>query len=201
MPEPAPNTPRVDPDDAVDVRLMRDIARGDERAFRQLVERHQGAVVGTIARMIHDPVEAEDLAQQAFLRVWKHAGRWKPDAKFTTYLYTIVRNLVYNESRRRSRRREVSADQGREEHGFDAPEDARREPDAEVLKSEMCREIDDTIAALPEAQRTAVVLYAYESLSYEEIAEVLGSSVASVKSLLFRARGTLRDKLSQHLGY
>lgn len=201
MSEPASTPPRVDPDDALDVRLMRDIAKGDEQAFRQLIERHQGAVIGTIARMLHDQTEAEDLAQQVFLRVWKHAARWKPEAKFTTYLYTIARNLVYNESRRRSRRREISADHGREEFGFDAPEDSRREPDAEALKSEMCREIDDTIAALPEAQRTAVVLYAYESLSYEEIAEVLGSSVASVKSLLFRARGTLRDKLSQHMGY
>lgn len=191
----------ADPEDVIDVQLMRRIATGDEAAFRSLVERHQGAVIGTIARMISDAIEAEDLAQRVFLRVWKHAHRWQPDAKFRTYLFTIVRNLVFNESRRRSRRREVSADERHEDHGFDPPADARREPQAEVLRHEMTAEIDSVIASLPEAQRTAVVLYAYESMSYEEIALVLESSVSSVKSLLFRARTTLRERLSHHLGY
>jgi RNA polymerase sigma-70 factor (ECF subfamily) len=187
--------------DAVDVSLMRRIATGDEQAFRLLVERHQNSVIGTIAKMLHDPTEAEDLAQQTFLRVWKHAKRWKPDAKFTTYLYTIVRNLVYNESRRRSRRKEVSANEREDETGQQVAAETRAEPDAEVAQWEAHAEIDSVIASLPESQRTAVVLYAYESMSYEEIGEVLGTSVASVKSLLFRARTTLREKLGHMLGY
>lgn len=199
MPESATQS---DPDsNAVDVALMRRVAEGDERAFRELVERHQHAVTGTIAKMLRDPTEAQDLAQQTFLRVWKHAKRWKPDAKFTTYLYTIARNLVYNESRRRSRRKEISGDERREESGQEVAAESRVEPDAEVAQWEAHKEIDDVIASLPEAQRTAVVLYAYESLSYEEIGQVLGTSVASVKSLMFRARSTLRDKLGHMLGY
>lgn len=200
MPEPT-NQPSIDLDNERDIALMAKVGTGDERAFRELVERHQHAVVGTIAKMLRDPVEAEDLSQQVFLRLWKHAPRWKPEAKFTTYLFTITRNLVYNESRRRSRRREVSADERRDDTGFEAVGDARAEPDAEVARAEMHDEIDAAIAALPETQRTAVVLYSYESMPYEEIAAVLGTSVSSVKSLLFRARSTLREKLGHLLGY
>jgi len=198
MPE---STPNYDDPNAIDVALMKRVAVEDERAFRELVERHQNAVIGTVAKMLGDRSEAEDIAQRVFLRVWKHAKRWRPDAKFTTYLFTITRNLVYNESRRRSRRKEVSSDERSEESGFETVADARSEPDAEALKSEMHEEIDQAIQSLPEAQRTAVILYSYESMPYEEIAKVLNSSVSSVKSLLFRARGTLREKLSQHMGY
>ena len=198
MPE---STPSHDEPNAIDVALMKRVAVEDERAFRELVERHQNAVIGTVAKMLGDPTEAEDIAQRVFLRVWKHAKRWRPDAKFTTYLFTITRNLVYNESRRRSRRKEVSSDERSEESGTEPVADTRSEPDAEALKSEMHAEIDEAIQSLPEAQRTAVILYSYESMPYEEIAKVLDSSVSSVKSLLFRARGTLREKLSQHMGY
>lgn len=197
-PRPIPATESAGGDD-VDVALMGRIAEGDERAFRELVERHQHAVVGTVARMLGDPTEAEDIAQLAFLRVWKHAKRWRPDAKFTTYLFTIARNLVYNESRRRSRRKEVSTDERAEESGFQMAAETRLEPQEETLKHEMHVEIDRAIASLPEAQRTAVVLYSYESLPYEEIAKVLDTSVSSVKSLLFRARTSLREKLAGYL--
>lgn len=186
---------------AIDVALMRRVATEDEKAFRELVERHQHAVIGTVAKMLGDATEAEDIAQRVFLRIWKHAKRWRPDAKFTTYLFTITRNLVYNESRRRSRRKEVSSDERNEDRGVEPAAEARSEPDAEALKSEMHDEIDKAIQDLPEAQRTAVILYSYESMPYEEIAKILDASVSSVKSLLFRARGTLREKLSQHLGY
>ncbi len=194
-------TPSHDAENDVDVALMRRIATGDERAFRTLVERHQGIVVGVVAKMLKDATEAEDIAQRVFLRVWKHAARWRPEAKFTTYLFTIARNMVYNESRRRSRRREISSDERSADRGLEPETDPAARPDAEALRSERQREIDDVIASLPEAQRTAVILYSYESMPYEEIAKVLGTSVPSVKSLLFRARGTLREKLSHLLGY
>ena len=197
-PRPIPASQSADGDD-IDVALMYRIAEGDEQAFRQLVERHQNAVVGTVARMLGDPTEAEDIAQLAFLRVWKHAKRWRPDAKFTTYLFTITRNLVFNESRRRTRRKEVSTDEREEESGFQMAAEARQGPEEEAMKLEMHQQIDRAIATLPEAQRTAVILYSYESLPYEEIAVVLKTSVSSVKSLLFRARTTLRERLASYL--
>src|SRR5476651_1111758 len=94
--------------DAHDKTLMVRIARRDEGALRELIEKHQGAVYGTIAKMLGDPVEAQDLAQQAFVRVYRAAGAYRATAQFKTWMFTIVRNLVFNEHRRRSRATFVS---------------------------------------------------------------------------------------------
>src|SRR6202042_3179047 len=89
--------------DAHDKALMVQIAQGDESALRELIEKHQGAVYGTIAKMLGDPIEAQDLAQQVFVRVYRAAGSYRATAQFKTWIFTIVRNLVFNEHRRRSR--------------------------------------------------------------------------------------------------
>lgn len=179
--------------------LMRRIATGDAHAFRDLVERHQKAVVGTAAKMLGGYDDAEDIGQQVFLRVWKNAKRYRPDARFTTYLFTITRNLVFNETRRRGRKKEVSADEIEESTGHLAEERAELQPDAQLLQDELRQAVDRAIASLPEAQRMAVVLRRYEQLPYEEIAKVLDLSVSAVKSLLFRARTALRESLSDYL--
>ncbi len=183
----------------IDFQLMERVGAGDHEAFRELVERHQGAVVGTVAKMLGNPSEAEDIAQQVFLRIWRNAKRYRPDAKFTTYLYTITRNLVFNETRRRSRKKEVSANELEENSNQLIAASSDRQPDSELLQVELQRAVDAAIAGLPEAQRMAVVLRRYEQLPYEEIAKVLNLSVSAVKSLLFRARTTLREALSGYL--
>ncbi len=184
---------------AIDFALMERIGAGDHEAFRQLVERHQNAVIGTVAKMLGNASESEDIAQQVFLRIWRNAKRYRPEAKFTTYLYTITRNLVFNESRRKSRKKEVSSDEREENSHQLIAANPDRQPDAELLQAELQAAVDAAIAALPEAQRMAVVLRRYEQLSYEEIAGVLGLSVSAVKSLLFRARTALRENLSGYL--
>lgn len=183
----------------IDFVLMERIGVGDHQAFQQLVERHQHAVIGTVAKMLGNASESEDIAQQVFLRIWRNAKRYRPDAKFTTYLYTITRNLVFNESRRKSRKKEVSSDEREENSHQLAAANPDRQPDAELLQAELQSAVDAAITALPEAQRMAVVLRRYEQLSYEEIAGVLGLSVSAVKSLLFRARTSLREALSSYL--
>ena len=183
----------------IDFALMERIGAGDHEAFRQLVVRHQNAVIGTVAKMLGNPSEADDIAQQVFLRVWRNAKRYRPEAKFTTYLYTITRNLVFNETRRKSRKKEVSSDEREENSNQLIEANPDRQPDAELLQAELQGAVDDAIASLPEAQRMAVVLRRYEQLSYEEIAAVLGLSVSAVKSLLFRARTSLREALSGYL--
>jgi RNA polymerase sigma-70 factor (ECF subfamily) len=192
-------TPAQPDEGSLDFELMARIANGDHVAFRHLVERHQNAVIGTVAKMLGNPSEAQDIAQQVFLRVWRNAKRYQPDAKFTTYLFTITRNLVFNETRRRRRKKEVSSD-AREEFSQQLIEERPdRQPDAQLLEAELQAAVDAAIASLPEIQRMAVILRRYEQLSYEELASTLNLSISAVKSLLFRARGSLRLALQGYL--
>ncbi len=195
----ADSTPNPLEANAIDFTLMERIGAGDHQAFRELVERHQNAVIGTVAKMLGNASESEDIAQQVFLRIWRNAKRYRPDAKFTTYLFTITRNLVFNESRRKSRKKEVSSDEREENSNCLVEASPDRQPDAELLQAELQQAVDAAIASLPETQRMAVVLRRYEQLSYEEIAETLELSISAVKSLLFRARTTLRESLSDYL--
>jgi len=173
---------------------------GDLEAFETLVARHQHSVVGTAAKMLGGAADAEDIGQQVFVRVWKHAGRYQPSAKFTTWLMTITRNLVFNELRRRRRSQQVSmdADEGDTiRHQF--VDEQAVAPSEEILDSELKEAIDAAIAGLPETQRLAIVLRRYEGMPYEEIAEVLKTSVPAVKSILFRARAELKARLKKYL--
>lgn len=175
------------------------VSAGDTGAFEQLVERHQRLVVGTVARMLGNTSDAEDIAQQVFVRVWKSAKRYVPRAKFTTWLLKITRNLVFNELRRRSRHPQVPLQSETEEEERPIRDEQAVAPDASLLEQELQKAIDAAIANLPETQRLAVILRRYEELSYEEIAETLDQSVSAVKSLLFRARTELRESLQRYL--
>jgi RNA polymerase sigma-70 factor (ECF subfamily) len=186
-------------DDAEDVRLMRLIGRGDTAALEELIERHQTLVAGTVARMLGSNSDVEDIAQQVFIRVWKNASRYVPRAKFTTWLLKIARNLVFNELRRSKRHAHIPIQP--DPHGEELPlrEEIYRAPDESLLESELQRKIDESILALPETQRMALVLRRYEDLSYEQIGEILDLSVPAVKSVLFRARTELRTRLRDYL--
>jgi RNA polymerase sigma-70 factor (ECF subfamily) len=182
-----------------DGELMRRTASGDTAAFEQLVERHQAMVIGTVARMLGNNSDIEDVAQQVFIRVWKSAARYTPTAKFTTWLLTITRNLVFNEVRRRKRHPGITLDTHEGDESLSLPDQVRAVPDKALLERELEVTIDRAILSLPERQRLAVVLRRYESKSYEEIADVLNLSVPAVKSILFRARSELRAALSRYL--
>ncbi len=184
---------------AEDVSLMAAVARGDDRAFERLVAKHQGAVIGTVAKMTGRPGDAEDLAQQVFLRVWKSAPRYQATAKFTTWLFTIVRNLVFNESRRSYRRHEMSLEAREQESHIEQTDVSTPSPDSHLLHKELREAADRAIASLPEPQRLAVVMRRFEESSYEEIAAVLGTTVPAVKSLLFRARQQIREVMKAFL--
>jgi len=194
-----PSPPGRGPEDAEDIRLMSLASAGDMAAFEQLVERHQRMVVGTVGRMLGTNSDAEDIAQQVFVRVWKNLKRYEPRAKFTTWLLKITRNLVFNELRRRSRHPAVPLQSETDEEERPLKDEHAASPDATLLEHELQEAVDAAIAQLPETQRMAVVLRRYEELSYEEIAEALDQSVSAVKSLLFRARTELRESLKRYL--
>jgi RNA polymerase sigma-70 factor, ECF subfamily len=179
--------------DQPEIEWMQRIRDGDMEAFRLLVEAHQARVVGTVSKMLGSDAEAEDLAQQVFIRVWRSAPRYKPTAKFTTWLFRITRNLVFNEMRRK--RHFV-------DHTEDIAEPAERKergPDQVLLEEELQVAIQDAISRLPETQRLAIVLRRYEGLPYEEIAKIMDTTVPAVKSILFRARAELRERLAKYL--
>jgi RNA polymerase sigma factor (sigma-70 family) len=200
--EPEPTRNLVEADKGTDdVSLMLRVKGGDLEAFEALVLRHQHSVVGTAAKMLGGAGEAEDIAQQVFVRVWKSAARYEPSAKFTTWLMTITRNLVFNELRRRRRTQQVSMDADEEEatrHQF--VDEGAVAPSEKLLDAELQDAIDAAIAGLPENQRLAIVLRRFEGMPYEEIAKVLRTSVPAVKSILFRARSELKARLKRYLG-
>lgn len=188
-------------DDSENVRLMLRVKNGDIHAFERLVEIHQNVVIGTATRMLGNVDDAHDIAQQVFIRVWKSAPRYEPTAKFTTWLFTILRNLVFNESRRRSRRKELPLEHDNEDepqHQF--ADHTAPAADQLTQQDELEQALDKAIAALPEKQRMAVVLRRHEELPYEQICEILCMSLPAVKSLLFRARAELRKQLAAYLG-
>ena len=193
--------PDSEPDAAAqDLAWMAQVKLGDTEALRALIEAHQHRIVGTVAKMLGDNTDAEDIAQQVFIRVWKSAGRYEPTAKFTTWLFKITRNLVCNELRRRKRHPAQSLDAAHDDdRPMQAPDHTVKAPDTALLDEEMQRAIQRAIDELPEAQRMAVILRRYEDVSYEEIGEVLDLSVPAVKSVLFRARTELREKLKRYL--
>ncbi len=194
-----PEAPARSGDDAEDVRLMRLVAGGDTAAFESLIERHQALVAGTVARMLGSNSDVEDIAQQVFIRVWRSAGRYVARAKFTTWLLKITRNLVFNEMRRAKRHPHVPVQIDPDAEELPLKDENTETPDAALLQTELHQAIESAIMQLPETQRMALVLRRYKDLSYEEIADILELSLPAVKSLLFRARTELRERLKTYL--
>jgi RNA polymerase sigma-70 factor (ECF subfamily) len=169
----------------------------DETAFRELVEATEDRVYGTIVKMLGGVEGAEDLAQKVYLRIWQARGRYEPTAKFSTWMFSIVRRLVLNEWRGRSRRSAVFVHPSSDVKQCEAV--SPDSPAAEASAGELAEAIDAALQSLPEEQRTAMILRRYEEMPYEEIAGVIGTTVSAVKSLLFRARETLRVRLAAWL--
>ncbi|MEA2872264.1 MAG: polymerase sigma-70 factor, subfamily [Hyphomicrobiales bacterium] len=166
--------------------LMARTAQGDGRAFRTLAERHAGRALRLARRILGNEALAEDIVQDALLRVWTNAPRWRPEAAFRTWLYRVVVNLCLNAKRR-------AGDLPLDAAGHVA--DPAAAADADLETRERDRRIAAAIGALPERQRAAIALSYQEGLSNAEIAAVLDTSVSSVETLLVRARRTLRARL------
>jgi RNA polymerase sigma-70 factor (ECF subfamily) len=191
-----------EPTDA-DAALMLRVKRGDRAAFAELVEKYKQPLFNFVFRTLRDETETEDVAQNTFLQVWKSRARYEHTAKFSTWIFTIARNLCLNEIRRRSRHPAESLEETHPEHD-DQPSRQYEDkkgflPTETALHGELARKIEEALAALPENQRTAILLCRQDELSYEEIAEVLDCSLSATKSLIHRGRETLKEKLKPYL--
>lgn len=182
--------------DAVLMLRLRD--HRDEAAFRVLMERYRGPVYALAFRMLRNAAEAEDIAQRTFIRVWKASSTYEPSAKFSTWLFTIVRHLIFNETRRRLRKPTYSLDSS-PDTCHDTVDPSVGAPDDDLSQREIERAVDDALAQLPPRARMAIQLRRFEDKNYEEIAEILGITVPATKSLLFRTRQELRRLLQQYL--
>ena len=172
-----------------DAELVARTADGDEAAFGEILERHQDAVYGFACRMLGDDCqEAEDIAQETFLRLYRASGRYRADAALRTYLLRIARNLCIDHFRKK-----------RPELLDDIPEATSDETPMDLLEGAITVDrLEKAIAGLPVNQRTALLLRHSEQLAYNRIAEVMELSVGAVESLLVRARRTLRRVLQEN---
>ncbi len=180
----------LDPDTA----LMLKVSRGDGPSFDLLLERHRTSVVNHLYRLVHNHAIAEELAQEVFIRVYRFRARYQAQAKFTTWLFRITTNIALNW--RRDTRWEsllVRLDQQvRKRELWD------RAPRADelLLEEHRAREVRAAIETLPAKQVAAVLMHKFEGMEYAQIAEALDCSMPALKSMLFRAYGTLRHRLS-----
>ncbi len=186
-----------------DAALMLLVKQGDGEAFARLVDKYKQPVMNLVYRMLRDASEAEDVAQTVFVQVYKSAARYEVSSKFTTWLFTIARNLSLNEIRRRSRHPAESMDiphPEQEDQPLHQFEDKKTfSPPESLLHGELTEKISQAVADLPENQREALLLCQQNELSYEEIAEVLGCSLSATKSLIHRGRETLKQRLKPYL--
>lgn len=188
-----------DEHNSYDIHLMSRVGTGDTAAFEELVNRHKDAVIGTVSKMLGGHGDIEDIAQQVFIRIWKSARTYEPSAKFTTWMFTITRNLVFNETRRLSRKKTVSQNEFEDEYGIETIDIQARSPHEHLEEKELINAIDKAMASLPEKARLALTLRRHQDMPYEEIAQVLEISVSAAKSLLFRARTQLKEALKDFL--
>jgi RNA polymerase sigma-70 factor (ECF subfamily) len=186
-----------------DAALMLRVKQGDAAAFTALVDKYKQPIMNLAFRTVRDATEAEDLAQNVFVQVFRSAHRYKSSAKFSTWLFTIARNLCLNEIRRRTRHPAESLDAPQPERVESwvqqFPDRKAMGPTETLLQGELSDLVEQALAELPENQRTAILLCRQEELSYEAIAGVLGCSLSATKSLIHRGRETLKQKLKPYL--
>lgn len=201
--KPAGARPRTAADWAVmtDAEVMTAVRDGDEAGFDLLIQKYRKPMMNFMYRMVHNQAMAEELAQEVFLRVYRSRQTYRAEAKFTTWLYRIATNLGVNHARDTKYERSaqnVYLDEPDAETGT-TPDVADPTASAEetLLKDERMRAIRKHVMALPERQRTAVLMHKYQGLDYKEIGAVLKLSESATKSLLFRAYQTLRENLKE----
>jgi RNA polymerase sigma-70 factor, ECF subfamily len=175
-----------------DIVLMDLIGKGDEKAFEVLLCRHQRSVFNLAFRFLRDEAEAEDIAQDTFIRVFKSASAYTPEAKFTTWLYTIVKNLCFNSLRKRRSVHIVSME---EETLPEIP--SENDDPSEILdRKRLKSRVVNVVNSLPENMRIAVLLHKFHGLQYNEIADILGCSANAVKLRVHRAKAVLAHGLN-----
>lgn len=185
---------------------MLQVREDDAAAFEELVQRYQSRLVGVLEQLVHGREQAEDMAQEVFLRVYRARKTYQPEAKFCTWLFTIANNVAKNAKRTLARRREVSASAHETDEQSNKLENMALAasgfmPTRQLDRAERAEMVRQAVASLDDRQRLALMLSKFEGMSYEEIASAMGISVKAVKSLLFRARENVRELLEPYMNH
>lgn len=172
--------------------LVRCAQQGNKAAFGELVRRHQDAIYGLALRFTGNPEKARDLAQEAFIQIFRSLHTFRGECKFTTWAYLIVRNLCYSRSKKEDR--ELAILDHPDEHGSwrDHLEQPDGDPAIAVLTKDTHQGVQEAMMELSDKYRLAIVLYHFQELSYEEMAEVLALPIGTVKTHLYRAKAALK---------
>lgn len=184
--------------DDADVKLMLRVQQGDHGAFAELLQRNHRRVLGLAYRYLGDRARAEDIAQESFLKVYQARERYKPNGRFSSYVLRITANLCLSKLRRK-KVLQLNPD-GEEGQGVEPEDPQARRPEEGMLEEELAVRVREAVDRLPDRQRMAILLNKFEGLDYQQVAEHLELSPAATKSLLHRARMTLKDMLSGYLG-
>jgi RNA polymerase sigma-70 factor, ECF subfamily len=183
--------PTGEPGEDPDLELVRQVGAGDQRACAALVDRHLPKVLGLAGRLLGNRADAEEVAQEVFLRVWRHAGEWRPGgAKFSTWLHRVTFNLCHDRLRRR---RETTLD------AIGDPPSGEPPPGTELQRAAVTARVEAALAQLPDRQREAILLCHYQELGNIEAAEAMEISVSALESLLARGRRRLKELLAGEL--
>jgi RNA polymerase sigma factor, sigma-70 family len=180
-----------------DIELMMRAKGGSDAAFSELMRRHHRGVLNYIYRFTNSRESSEDLAQEVFLRVYRSAKRYQPEAKFSTWLYKIATNVCITAVKTRGKEQTLSLDEIQENSG-DLGDPNLPDPSNLTFRREIGSAIFEALESLPERERIAIVLCKYEGLPYEEVAEVIGCTVGAVKAYVHRGRMKLIQKLKPY---
>jgi RNA polymerase sigma-70 factor (ECF subfamily) len=185
-------------DRELDQELVERAQRGDKRAFGLLVVKYQRKLGRLLSRMIRDQSEVEDVVQEAFVKAYRALPNFRGDSAFYTWLYRIGINTAKNYLVAMGRRPQVVTEiEVEDAENYDSGAELRTTdtPETELMSKQVAQTVNDTVAALPEELRTAITLHEIEGLSYEEIANLMGCPIGTVRSRIFRARETIAEKL------
>ena len=185
----------IDPNTLADGELVRTAVSGREAAFEELVRRYQRPIASYVYRMVGDYDAALDLTQEVFIKVYNSLSRYRSEFKFSTWIYKIAHNTAIDHLRRHTVRDQIMTADGVGPRSEIAIESRRLTPEQESEREERRSEIESVVQSLPAAYRELIVLRHSHDLSYDEIAEVTGLPLGTVKNRLFRAREAMRDLL------
>jgi RNA polymerase sigma-70 factor (ECF subfamily) len=186
-----------------DVALMLRVQAGDQAAFRDLFAKFAPRILQYARRLVGSEARAEEVTQDVFVQVFRFRLRYRPEARFATWLYTIATNLCLNELRRPERHLRVDLwaerDDEPDREGPALPDPEAVDPEAGAASRELARALEEAIGELPPKQRAALLLSRIDGLAYRDVGEAMGCSEGAVKALLFRATHALKARLREHI--